>query len=87
MPAADDAARKAAEAELQTLGDRSVSPLLEELRKIVDSPKSDAEAEKVILAALRLVAPKLTGYDPASTKAERLKRIEAWAQELPGSAN
>ncbi len=87
MSAADDAARKAAEAELQTLGDRSVSPLLEELRKIVDSPKSDAEAEKVILAALRLVAPKLTGYDPASTKAERLKRIEAWAQELPGSAN
>ena len=78
----EDAARKAAETELQTMGDRAVAPLVEELRKVVDAAKPDAEMEKAILAILKQIAPRLTGYDPSAPKADRIKRIEAWGKDL-----
>jgi HEAT repeat protein len=83
LASAEEAPRKAAETELQTMADRAVAPLLVELKKAVEGANPGAPgAEKAILGILKQIAPKLTGYDPAAPKADRLKRIEAWAKEL-----
>ena len=76
LSAVDESARTAADAELQSMGERAVAPLLEELKKVViaDAPG----AEKAILAALAQIAPKLTGYDPAAPKADRIKLVDSW---------
>ncbi len=81
LQAADESARKTAAAQLTAMGDRATAPLLVELRAAVTAER--AEAEKAIVAVLKVVAPKLTGYDPAADKDERLKRIDQWTQGAP----
>ncbi|MDY6912996.1 MAG: HEAT repeat domain-containing protein [Planctomycetota bacterium] len=79
---AEESARDAAEKQLQAMSDRAVVPLLEEMKKLLaDEEKPDADtekAEKAILALLSQLAPNLTGYDPASARADRIKQIETW---------
>lgn len=74
----DDAARKAAQAQLATLGERAIAPLVAELRACVDCEQPDAALEKTILQALAGVAPRLNGYDTSAQKDVKLKTIESW---------
>lgn len=76
--AADEAARAAASAELRNLGDRAVRPLLDELRNVLGAAGGGEESEKAILAVLRQIAPKLTGYDAAAPVAKRLETVNGW---------
>lgn len=75
---ADASAAKAASAELKSMGDRAVSPLIEQLRAAVAGEKPDAQAEKAIFDILIQIAPKLNGYDLAAARADRLKKIDEW---------
>ena len=68
---------KAAES-LQSMSDRAVDPLLEELKRVISGNAPNTNAEKAILEILRQIAPKLTGYDPASPGKQRLELIETW---------
>lgn len=77
----DEPARKAADDELQELKNRAIAPLLNELRKCVDSENANPATEKAILKVLRQIAPGLNGYDPSAAKADRLKVIDAWMSE------
>lgn len=85
--AANDSARQTAQAELQTLGDRALPALLEELRKAAGDAQGGAETEKAILGILRTIAPRLVGYDLSAARAERIKRVDAWVQELASGGN
>ncbi|RPI60806.1 MAG: hypothetical protein EHM48_06645, partial [Planctomycetaceae bacterium] len=78
LTVADEAGRKAAATELQTMGDRAVNQLLLELKAAVDTEKPNPTAEQAIADMLRQLAPKLTGYDPAATKDQKLKLINSW---------
>jgi hypothetical protein len=80
LTATDKAVRDKAAAEIQTMGPRAVVGLLEALRKTLVGQQPKAEDEQAILAVLKQIAPKLTGYDPAAPKAERVKQIEAWIE-------
>ena len=57
---------------------REIAPLLDELQKIVSAEKPNPDGEKALLTILGQIAPKLTGYDPAAARPERLKIIQAW---------
>lgn len=74
----DETARLAAAGEIEAMGERAVVPLIEELQRIVSADKPNPEGEKALLAILTQIAPRLTGYDPAATRAQRLKTIAAW---------
>jgi HEAT repeat protein len=74
----DEAIRKSAAGELQTMGDRAVAPLVEELKKAVSGEAENHAVEMAVLELLKQAAPKLTGYDPAAAKADRLKVIDVW---------
>ncbi len=76
----DDSARKAA-AQLEAMGDRSVRPLVRELRQAVAAEKPDAAVEKAIVAVLTRIAPKLAGYDTSADKDAKLKLIDSWLKE------
>ncbi|MFB3893103.1 MAG: HEAT repeat domain-containing protein [Phycisphaerae bacterium] len=77
----DAAAAKAAVTELAGMGDRAVKPLLLELKALLEVEKPDAKtvaAEQAVVEVLRQIAPKMTGYDPASPKDKRLKIVAVW---------
>ncbi len=76
LTAADEAARKAAAAEIQGMGDRAAVPLLQELKKVITADGDTVEAEKAIFQILKPLAPKLAGYDPALPKADRIKLLD-----------
>jgi len=78
LHATDESARKAARTQLESMGGRAVAPLLETLQKAIGVEMPDPAAEKAILDVLAQIAPKLTGYDPATPKADRLKLIGEW---------
>jgi len=78
LAATSEARQKEATAKLQAMGDRAVKPLVAQLRKLVAGDKLRGDTEKVILAVLGQIAPKLTGYDPAAAKEEKLKLLRAW---------
>ena len=80
LTARDKAVRDKAAAEIQTMGPRAVVGLLDALRKTLEGRQPKAEVEQAILAVLKQIAPKLTGYDPAAPKTERVKQIEAWLE-------
>ncbi len=85
LQSADATIGKAAAAELKTMGDRAVGPLVVALRALVSAAKPNPAAEKAIVDILVQIAPKLTGYDPAESKALKLKRIEEWLDGLRSS--
>lgn len=78
LVAADESVRKAAQTALKAMGDRAVTPLLRELRNALAAEKPNPDLEKAVLAALKQIAPKLTGYDPDAAIAERIQRVETW---------
>lgn len=80
LASADEALKKAALVEIQTLGDRAVEHLLKELKAAVEADKAGAATEQGILEALRQVAPKLkvADYDVSAPKDARLKLIAGW---------
>ena len=77
----EEALRKKAQAELQAMGDRAVRPLLGELLKVLRAEPVNVPLEKAIVAIVQESAPKLTGYDPAAAREERVKLIEKWLAE------
>jgi HEAT repeat protein len=77
----DEAARKAAAGELLAMGERAISPLVDELKKAISGETEAHSVELAVLDVLKQVAPKLTGYDPAAPKADRLKVIETWMRK------
>ena len=81
----DDAARRAAEAELKAMGPRAVLPLLAELTDAVAAEKPNPRLEEALLAVVKSLAPKLDGYDPTAPKADRLAVINGWRQDLKES--
>ena len=82
LQSADATTGKAAAAELKTMGDRAVRPLIVALWGVVSGPKPNPLAEKAIVDILVQIAPKLTGYDVAEAKALKIKRIEEWVKGL-----
>ena len=82
LQSADATTGKAAAAELKTMGDRAVRPLIVALWGVVSGPKPNPLAEKAIVDILVQIAPKLTGYDLAEAKALKLKRIQEWVKGL-----
>lgn len=78
LTAADEAARKAATGELQTMGDRAVAQLLNELKTLAQADKPNVALEQSIADLLRQIAPKLTGYDPSASRDQKLKLLAAW---------
>ncbi len=81
LTGADEAARKAAAADIQAMGDRAVGPLLDELHQAVEAEPPEAEKEAAILGVLRQVAPTLTQYDPSADRQEKIRIIESWRGE------
>lgn len=77
--AAEETARKAAQAELTIMGDRAVKPLVGELRKNLASAKPNPQVEIAILTALKQLSPQLAGYDSAAAVADRLKTLDKWS--------
>jgi HEAT repeat protein len=73
--------RKKAQADLQAMGDRAVRPLLGELLKTIQAEPVNVPLEKAIMAIVRESAPKLTGYDPAAAREDRVKLVEKWLAE------
>jgi hypothetical protein len=78
LASGEEAARRAAAGELQAMGERSVAPLLEELKKVLSAEAESRAVESAVLEVLKQVAPKLTGYDSSAPKADRLKTVEGW---------
>lgn len=78
LVAADEAARKASATELGTMGERALGPLLGELKKAIGGDTENRDMENAVLAVLKQLAPNLTGYDTAATKADRVKIIDGW---------
>ena len=78
LTAPDEAARSKASSELLIMADRSVYPLLELLKANLEAAESDPRAVASIIVVLKQVAPKLTGYDPETTKDQQIKVIEGW---------
>ncbi|MCY2932331.1 MAG: hypothetical protein NTV86_23125 [Planctomycetota bacterium] len=74
----DELARKKAQADLQAMGDRAVRPLLGELLKVLRTEPLNVPLEKAIVAIVRESAPKLTGYDLAAGREDRVKLVEKW---------
>jgi HEAT repeat protein len=83
LTAIDESARNKASGELQVMAERAIVPLLEILKSSV-SEKSEPRKVQAILTVLKQVAPKLTGYDPAASKAQRVEVIEAWLKKSRG---
>ena len=77
--AAEEPPRKAAQAELATMGDRAVKPLLGELRKNLGSAKPNPQVETAILVILKQLSPQLDGYDTAGAVADKLKTLDKWS--------
>lgn len=75
----DAAAQKAAVTELLAMGDRAIEPLVSELKALVESDKPNPVAEQTLADVLQQLSPKLTGYDTAAPKDQRLKVLLAWA--------
>ncbi len=63
------------------MGDRAVRPLLGELLKTIQAEPVNVPLEKAIMAIVRESAPKLTGYDPAAAREDRVKLVEKWLAE------
>ena len=78
LTATDELSRSKASGELQLMGDRAVYPLLEVLKTTVADTQADPKVEQAIIAVLKQVAPKLTGYDPQASRDQRIKVIEGW---------
>ena len=78
----DAAVAKAAAGELKAMGDRAVQPLVQELRSLAAGSKPNVPAEKALVAVLVQIAPKLTGYDPAAPKTDRLRLLDGWLKTL-----
>ena len=78
MVGGDEAGARTASAELRSMGDRAVEPLLTALKKALVEDKPNAEAERVIIDALSKLAPDLKGYDTKAPQTDRLKRVESW---------
>jgi HEAT repeat protein len=74
----DEAARNSALAQIQTLGERAIGPLVMELRGCLKADPVDQATEKAIVSTLTLVAPTFQGYDASAEKAARLKLLEDW---------
>ncbi len=74
----DEQTRKGAASELQKMGQKAVPPLLQALKRIVQPDQVDPATEQEILAVLKQIAPKLTGYDPTAPTADRIKVVEDW---------
>lgn len=81
----DEAARKAAAADIQAMGDRSIDGLLQELKANLEADATNAPAEQNAIDMLRLVAPKLTGYDAAGPKDAKLKLVAGWMASPAGA--
>jgi HEAT repeat protein len=80
LTSTDAAERTTAAAELQSMGERAVEPLLTELRKLVAAEETDTGAEKAILEVVQQVAPDLAGYDIQMNRTQKLKVIDGWRQ-------
>jgi hypothetical protein len=78
----DEPAREAARAELQTMGKRAVVPMVEQLKQLLETGSPAPKAEELLLATLRQIAPRLSGYDPSAPKEQRIKRLETWLENL-----
>jgi HEAT repeat protein len=78
LTASDDSARSKASGELQVMASRAVVPLLEILKSSVEDKQSDPKVAQAIIAVLKHVAPKLTGYDPEASRDQQIKVIEGW---------
>jgi len=82
LTAADEAARTKALGEFQVMASRAVVPLLEVLKSGVQDDTGDPRSQQAIIAVLKQIAPKLTGYDPEAPRDRRVKVIEDWLKEL-----
>ena len=78
MTSGDEPARKSASAEILAMGDRAVDGLLVELKANLESDAANPALEQNIIEMLRQVAPKLTLYDAATTKDQKLKMVASW---------
>ena len=74
----DESIRSKALESLQSMGERSVDPLLQELKKALSAETQNATVEKAIIEVLRQIAPNLTDFDLAAPKEQRLEQINKW---------
>lgn len=79
---ADPAKRTAASDALLAMRARAVAPLIEQLRAVVSAEQPNPALESAILDLLPRLAPDLTGYNPQTAPADRLKVIEGWLKKL-----
>ena len=84
--AADEPAKKAAMAELANMGDRAIKPLIAQLRKNLSAAKPNPQFETAVLTAIKQLAPKLEGYDPAAPAAEKSKVLDKWSGKPAGDS-
>ncbi len=77
----DEAAARAAVADIQAMGDRATGPLLDMLQQAVAAEPPEDDKENEILAVLRQVAPAMTQYEPTADRQEKLRVIESWRGE------
>lgn len=82
LVSADAATREEARTTLNTLGVRAALPLLEELRKTIESAAPDAERENTVYELLKQILPDLGPYDPTAEKPQRLAKINLWLRKV-----
>lgn len=80
LTSADDSVRTAAATKLTALGERALSPLIEELRKSITSAKADPEMEKALVSCIKQVAPRLNDYNVSAALADKLAKLTAWTK-------
>ncbi len=80
--AAEAATRTQAANQLQTMGDRAIRPLVEELQKLLAADEPDNQLEAAIAETLKQVAPKLGPYDPAAPLAQKRQLVAGWLEQL-----
>jgi HEAT repeat protein len=78
MTSGDESARKSASADILAMGDRAVDGLLVELKTNLEADNTNQALEQNIIEMLRQVAPKLTLYDAAAPKDQKLKMVTSW---------
>ncbi len=77
----DDDAARAAAADLQAMSTRAILPLLAELKKTVAANPTNPQLEQSIVAVLRQISPKLTGYDLSAAAPAKLQLIDSWTKQ------
>jgi len=74
----DASASAQARKELLALGARALPGLLDRLLDSVQAEMPSPQTERVLVALVGQISPKLTGYDAAAPKTDRIKLLKSW---------